>query len=132
MLLCEYLQGLKKNRQMSTKDIADRCGLPSETVRSIIGGKTTDPRLSTVTCIVNALGGSLDEIGEGIKPEEQNMSESVIELYEQRLKDKDERIKAIVRDKRIYMITVGALVLILIGFFVVDILIGSEGWIVYK
>jgi transcriptional regulator with XRE-family HTH domain len=117
---------------MSTKDIADRCGLPSETVRSIIGGKTPDPRLSTVTSIVNALDGSLDEIGEGIKPEEQNMSESVIELYEQRLKDKDERIKAVIRDKRIYMITVGVLVLILIGFFVVDILIGSEGWIVYK
>lgn len=118
---------------MSTKDIADRCGLPAETVRSIISGKTTDPRLSTVTSIVGVLGGSLDEIEKGIKPEQKNdITESVIESYEQRLKDKDERIKAVIRDKRIYMITVGVLVAFIIAALVLDILIGSKGWIVYK
>lgn len=105
--------------------------MSEDTVRSIFYGNTADPRLSTITKLVYALGGKLDDI----TLDKTNIKKDIIPLiesYEQRLKDKDERIKSLKKDKRTFMIVSGVLVLFIIFMLVADILIGSRGWILYK
>ena len=58
----DNLKELKKNSGMSTKQIAEATKIPESTVKRIFAGDTDDPRLSTIRCIVIALGGSLDHI----------------------------------------------------------------------
>jgi predicted transcriptional regulator len=58
----DSLKELKKSSGMSTKQIADATKIPESTVKRIFAGDTDDPRLSTIRCIVIALGGSLDHI----------------------------------------------------------------------
>ena len=58
----DSLKELKKSSGMSTKQIADATKIPESTVKRIFSGDTDDPRLSTIRCIVIALGGSLDHV----------------------------------------------------------------------
>jgi predicted transcriptional regulator len=58
----DSLKELKKSSGMSTKQIADATKIPESTVKRIFAGDTDDPRLSTIRCIVIALGGSLDHV----------------------------------------------------------------------
>lgn len=131
MLLKDYLNGLKQAQNLSWKDISELSGMSEDTVRSIFYGNTADPRLSTITRLVYALGGKLDDI----TLDKTNIKKDIIPLvesYENRLKDKDERIKSLKRDKHTFMIVSGVLVLFIIFMLVADILIGSHGWFVYK
>lgn len=131
MLLKDYLNGLKQTQKLSWKDISELSGMSEDTVRSIFYGNTADPRLSTITRLVYALGGKLDDI----TLDKTNIKKDIIPLiesYEQRLKDKDERIKSLKKDKRTFMIVSGVLVLFIIFMLIADILIGSRGWILYR
>lgn len=132
MLLKDYLNGLKQAQKLSWKDISELSGMSEDTVRSIFYGNTADPRLSTITRLVYALGGKLDDIEKDNNIKINKDIISLAESYEQRLKDKDEQINALKKDKRTFMIVSGVLVLFIIGMLVADIFIGSHGWIVYK
>lgn len=128
-MLKDYLQKLKSKNGYSWSDIANLSNIPEVTVRKIITGETETPRIDTVIALVNALGGELNGI-----IEDKNIGNDIIPLiasYEQRLKDKDERIKALKKDKRTFMIVSGVLILFIIGMLVADILIGTRGWILY-
>ena len=58
----ENLKELKKNKGMSSKQIAEVTNLPERTVKRIFSGDTDNPYVDTLHRIVTALGGSLDDI----------------------------------------------------------------------
>ena len=58
----ENLKELKRNTNLSTKQIAERTKLPERTVNRILAGETDHPRVDTLHLIVTALGGSLNDI----------------------------------------------------------------------
>jgi transcriptional regulator with XRE-family HTH domain len=58
----ENLKELKKNKGMTSKQIADATMIPESTIKRIFAGDTIDPYVSTIHRIVTVLGGSLDHI----------------------------------------------------------------------
>lgn len=131
MLLKDYLNGLKQAQKLSWKGISELSGIPEDTVKSIFYGNTADPRLSTITKVVYALGGKLDDI----TLDKTNIKKDIIPLiesYEQRLKDKNEQIKVLRKEKRTIVILLIILVCLVLSVLIADILIGSRGWILYK
>lgn len=60
----ENLLELKKQKGMTTKQIADKCKMPEVTISRILSGKTDNPTIDNVLGIVQALGGSMDMIFE--------------------------------------------------------------------
>jgi transcriptional regulator with XRE-family HTH domain len=83
----EYISKLMKN--FSYEDAANLCGLPAQTIRNIVTGKTPDPRFATLAKIVLALGGDLNELigTEKQKEIEVNSMVSLKETYEMRIAD---------------------------------------------
>lgn len=58
----DKLKELKKNKGMSTKQIAEKTDLPERTIARIFSGETDNPYVDTLRRIVSVLGGSLDDI----------------------------------------------------------------------
>lgn len=58
----ENLKQLKKEKGMSSKQIAEKTNLPERTVTRIFSGDTDNPYVDTLHRIVTVLGGSLDDI----------------------------------------------------------------------
>ena len=58
----ENLKELKKEKGMSTKQIAEKTNLPERTVARVLSGDTDAPRIDTLCRIVAALGGSIHDI----------------------------------------------------------------------
>lgn len=58
----DNLKELKKNKGMTTKQIAEKTNLPERTVARIFSGDTENPYVDTLHRIVSILGGSLDDI----------------------------------------------------------------------
>lgn len=84
-----YIEALKEAGKFSLEDIANLSGIPVQTVRNIITGKTPDARFGTVAKIVIAMGGDLNEIigYEKKKEIEVNSTVSLKETYEMRIAD---------------------------------------------
>lgn len=85
----EYMIALKETGHFSYEDIANLSGIPVQTVRNIITGKTPDPRFGTVAKMIIAMGGDLNEIigYEKKKEIEVNSTVSLKETYEMRIAD---------------------------------------------
>lgn len=58
----ENINELKKAKKMSVKDIANMTKLPERSIARVFSGEVDNPYITTLIPIVNALGGSLDEI----------------------------------------------------------------------
>lgn len=58
----DNLKELKKQTNMSVKQIAEKTNLPERTVNRIFSGDTDHPYVDTLRVIALALGSSLDEI----------------------------------------------------------------------
>lgn len=58
----DNLKELKKEKGMSSKQIAEKTNLPERTVNRIFSGDTDNPYVDTLFRIVAVLGGSLDDI----------------------------------------------------------------------
>ena len=58
----DNIKELKKKTGLSTKQLADKTNLPERTVARVFSGETDNPYITTLIPIVNALGGSLNEI----------------------------------------------------------------------
>ena len=58
----DNMKALKKKTGLSSKQIAEMTNLPERTVSRIFSGETDNPYITTLIPIVNALGGSLDDI----------------------------------------------------------------------
>lgn len=133
----DYLNALKSKGNFSWSDLANLSGLPDATIRKVFSGETADPRLETVVKLVTAMGGSMDElVGKEKKTEaEMNAIMSVKEIYEARIADikasAGEHMESLKRDKRFLALAVCVLGAMLILFLMVDLLVGSVGWIRY-
>lgn len=142
-MIKEYLKYLKVNGNFSWHDISAASGLPEATIRKIFSGETADPRFETVVRLVSAMGGSLDKINAIEKIEKTEISEdsqikalkALKEVYEERIKDikqsSAEHIQSLKRDKKVLIICVCILSVLLIGALVIDLLVGSVGWLRY-
>lgn len=60
-----YLATLRERSGLSWAELSAMTGLPDSTIRKIFSGETADPRLETISLIVNAMGGSLDAMQSG-------------------------------------------------------------------
>ena len=58
----DNLKELKRNKGMTSKQIAEVTNLPERTVSRIFSGDTDNPYVDTLHRIVSVLGGSLDSI----------------------------------------------------------------------
>jgi transcriptional regulator with XRE-family HTH domain len=76
----DNLKDLKKSTGMSSKQIAEKTGLPERTVARIFSGDTDSPYVDTLHRIVTILGGSLDDILADTKAVV--TTESIVELKE--------------------------------------------------
>ena len=85
----EYIAALLKVGDFSYEDAANLSGIPAQTIRNIVTGKTPDPRFATVAKIIISLGGDLNEIigYEKKKEIEVNSTISLKESYEMRIAD---------------------------------------------
>lgn len=142
-MIKDYLKYLKTNGGFSWNDISEASGLPEATIRKIFSGETADPRFETVVRLVSAMGGSLDKINAIEKLEKAEISEdsqikalvALKDVYESRIKDLKEsysdHLKSVKRDKKTLTITVVILAVFLIGALLLDLFVGSIGWVRY-
>ena len=140
-MIREYLKYLKTNGNFSWHDISAASGLPEATIRKIFSGETADPRFETVVRLVSAMGGSLDKINAIEKIENAEISEdsqikalkALKEVYEERIKDikqsSMEHIQSLKRNNKMLTIAVCVLSVLLIGALLLDLLVGTVGWV---
>lgn len=86
----QYILALKEAGNFSNNDIANLSGVPIETIRNILSGKTAkNAGFGTIAKLVISLGGDLNElIGYEKKKEiEVNSTVSLKETYEMRIAD---------------------------------------------
>lgn len=152
--VCVYLAALKNETKMSWAELSQKTGLPDSTIRKIFSGSTLDPRLETISQIVFAMNGSLDDMLKGSQTDTQKQeapadakkaeeaeklralgTEHMQKSYEKRLDEKEasmqQYIASLKRDKMFLFTLACILTTILIVFFFADLLLGSTGWIRY-
>lgn len=85
----DYILALKQAGSFSVEDIANMSGIPLQTVRNILSGKTPDARFGTIAKLVISMGGDLNELvgTEKKKEVEINSMVSLKETYEMRIAD---------------------------------------------
>ena len=76
----DNLKELKKEKNMSTKQLSDKANLPEKTVARILSGKTANPYIDTLDRLATALGCSIGDILAGTRAVVGN--ESLCELQE--------------------------------------------------
>lgn len=143
-MLTAYLNSLKSKGNFTYEAVSNLSGIPEATVKNIFSGKTEDPRFETVSAIVLALGGSLDEVySPSVRKEvETNSVTALKESYEQRISDikesseekiaaLHEHIETIKLDKRWFRIAMCISTFALVCILVADVLFGNVGWIRY-
>lgn len=64
------LQQVREARKLTQRQLADASGIPQQTISSLENGSRTDPRLSTLRGLADALGCEIDDLYE----EEKNVS----------------------------------------------------------
>ena len=134
---------------MSWAELSAATQLPDSTIRKIFSGDTSDPRLETISLIVTAMGGSLDDMLTGqplqdskppdaessVDPSDSQSEAALRRAYERRLfevKMSSERyIRSLKRDKLLLFIISCTLTAILLLFLALDLALGSTGWIRY-
>jgi predicted transcriptional regulator len=132
-MIKDYLNTLKNTGNFTVKEIEKLSGVPVATVRKVLSGDTDDPRFDTVVRLVTAMGGSLSDIAEkkATKEIETNSIVTMKEMYDDRICDMKEHIKSLTRDKKILAIVAGVFIVFVGGLLVLDISVGTHGWIRY-
>ena len=132
-MVSEYLNALKNKGNFTSAELSNLSGIPEATIRKILSGETADPRFETIAKLVASMGGSMDDII-GVKNEEEIEMNAIIaikEAYESRIADIKEHINSLSNDKKILGTVAGVLMLFVIGILVLDLSIGSAGWVRY-
>ncbi len=144
----KYLSDLKEETGMSWADLSAATKLPDSTIRKIFSGETADPRLETISLIVSAMGGSIDTMLSGKSGKEETPHEvtppveetsdgfdEVRSAYEKRLAEMQESyeryIESLKKDKSVLFTIACVLTAFLVLFLVMDLTLGSVGWIRY-
>ncbi len=81
-LVAKYLNELRLKTGLTFEAIAEKSQRPLSTVKNLCNGKTEDPRLDTVSPVVYALGGSIDEMLNPGKSKDTMKEVSVVSLKE--------------------------------------------------
>lgn len=131
MLLKDYLGNLKNEKKLSYKEISELSGLPEETVKSVLHGETLDPRISTLTKLLTALGGLPKSDNAERQAEEAVTVALISDICDKRIADMREHIKLLNRDKKILIGIMIALIAFVLGALVVDMSLGTHGRIRY-
>ena len=132
-MVSEYLNALKNKGNFTSAELSNLSGIPEATIRKILSGETADPRFETIAKLVASMGGSMDDII-GVKNEEEIEMNAIIaikEAYESRIADIKEHINSLSKDKKILGTVAGVLMFFVIGLLVLDISIGTAGWVRY-
>lgn len=109
MIIVKKLKELKDKSNLTSQQIADLSGVPLSTVNRILAGQTDNPSFITVSDMVKAMGGSLDELmieTDKTKPHSETNEndklrdygynyERLIELYRDTIKAKNKWIKTL-------------------------------------
>ena len=143
----KYLSDLKEETGMSWADLSAATKLPDSTIRKIFSGETADPRLETISLIVSAMGGSIDtmlsgksgkeETPHGETPHEEMPDgfNEVRNAYKKRLAEMQESyekyIESLKKDKSMLFTIACILTAFLVLFLIMDLTLGSVGWIKY-
>ena len=90
----DKLKDLKKEKRMSSKEIAAKTGLPERTVARVFSGETDNPYMTTLIPVVNTLGGSLDDIFADTKAVVGNESLAVLQESVEEVEAEKDRIIA--------------------------------------
>ena len=139
-MLCKRLNELKEKSKMTNAQISAKSKVPLPTVNRILAGKTYDPGFRTVSAMVKAMGGKLEDLAvcsdepysdtlslgelfwtslgdEGVSHE----LELLLELYE---KNDCTRQRWI----RVLSAVLFVFLFVFLGILTVDILIPTVGW----
>lgn len=144
-MIKDGLNALKNKVKISCTEWSKVSGIPEATIRKILSGETADPRLDTVLKLVASVGGSIEDVV-GNKKEAEIENKAVLVLkdtYEARIEALNDRIEALRernedtkkyveslgRDKNILALVVCVLMFVIIALLVLDISVGSSGWI---
>lgn len=122
-MIADDLKRMKEERKLTAKQISDLSGIPESTVSRVLSGQTDNPGFDTVSLIVRAMGGSLDELT-GIKSSQQTPVEPIIKLYEKMITEKNKVIKVL-------FFACGIMTAIFILIVLFDILNGNVGFVRY-
>lgn len=134
----DYLNTLKAKGNFTYTDISKLSGISEGTVRKIFSGETADPRFETLVKLVMSMGGSMDDIAGAKKEGEiennavmvlKDAYESRIEALRERLDDVKKYAESLQRDKKMLGIAVVILIAIIVGVFVFDIALDTNGWL---
>ena len=101
-----YLKELKKTRNLTVAEIAELSKIPASTISRIFSGNTMNASFETISPIVIAMGGSLDEMVGLKSPDEEPVKpqvETTLNAYADLLNEKDSRIRE--KDKTIEILT---------------------------
>lgn len=102
MAYIKYLKELKASRNLTSQEIATLSNIPLATVSRVLSGTTDNPTFDTISKMVVAMGGSIDEMI-GIKiPDDVPMTPQVdhtITMYADLLNEKDKLIAE--KDRRL-------------------------------
>ena len=121
----EKLKKLKDNCKLTTKQISDLSGIPESTISRILSGQTDNPTFDSVCAIVQAMGGSLDDLCDLQTDSDPADTSSLSALYERVITPKNRMI-------RILFGFCCALVGVLVFIVLFDVLNGSAGFIRYS
>lgn len=100
-MLIQKMQQMKDETKMIYQDIADKSGVPLSTVKRIFSGQTPDPGYTSVLSIMEAMGGSDDDIKKETEFSQNSgfispkSVERLCSVYEHSLSDKNKLIKAL-------------------------------------
>lgn len=134
----DYLNTLKAKGNFTYTEISNLSGISEGTVRKIFSGETADPRFETLVKLVMSMGGSMDDIAGGKKEGEiennavmvlKDAYESRIEALRERLDDVKQYAASLQRDKKMLSVAVVILLTIIVGVFVFDIALDTNGWL---
>lgn len=122
-MITQMLKQMKEERKLTVKQISQASGIPESTISRVLSGHTDNPGFDTVSAIVRAMGGSLDEII-GIQPSKKAEIQPLIQMYEKELSEKNRLIKGL-------FIACGFMVCVFMFLLVLDVLNGGIGFVRY-
>lgn len=85
-MVSTYIKSLKEAKKVTTKALSLLTNIPEPTINKILTGQTENPSFDSVTKLIIALGGSVDELL-GI-----NKANPNTEIYLKTIQDKDDEI----------------------------------------
>ena len=138
-MITEKLKALKEQSGMTVAQWAETANVPADTINKIIAGTTKNPGFDTISALVAAAGGSVDELI-GIKktiPEEEGKDESVAMLkaleqaHARHTEALTDQIKDLKYSRKVLAIALAIVVLFVFGILLFDLLNGGVGYIRY-